>query len=188
MVSGFSDHILPSEEGEWFMKQDFAREIYYKENDIKSQLDARFNSCVSLLTLLGGLICFLIQGAWPGRSWAFGCSLFFSLLSITLLLILLYYIIKASVGYEYERMPRGQDLLEYSISLTDYYKGNKELASNEYETYITAKLVQAATHNTELNLSRSAKFHKAMVLFVAVAITILIAGIGYVLGKAINCQ
>lgn len=146
------------------MTTEILKEIYFRELDIKAQLDSRLTVYVAVMTATGGLIAFLFKCSWPAMNYIQYASLILAVSSTLLLATAIVCAFMSNLGYVYQRLPSSEDLLNYSKELEEYYLKNPQVAGaapEEYDQYIKARLAKASTRNAHNNLKRSAYYYRS---------------------------
>jgi hypothetical protein len=162
------------------------KEIYFRELDIKAQLDSRLTVYVAVLTAIGGIVAFLVRSAWPVSTKFHYVSLAVSTISIILLTIAIICAFRANLGYLYQRLPSSDDILKYSKSLIDYYQVNKGMAGNastDFNEYLLERLSSASTRNSENNLKRSAYYYRTSQFILWTIVSSGVSGIALVINE-----
>jgi hypothetical protein len=172
------------------MNVSLAKELYFRELDAKVQQDQRLAPSLVLLSLIGGVIYFLIQGLPPAV---------LSVQSIaTTLAVICYaaatvYVGRATVGHAYEVLPDSDALLRYYTGLAEYYCAKQDTggtADGDFEDFLLRHLVAAATRSRYYNLRRAAHYYLAN-RFAAAAIALAaVAGLArlwpYIVGIVVK--
>ena len=156
------------------------KEIYFRELDIKAQLDSRLTVYVAVLTIVGGIIAFLVRSAWHGSTCFHYASIALSTISILILAIGILCAFRANIGYLDQRLPFADTILNYSKSLVEYYKINKGVqgtASEDLDKFLVERFSSASARNSENNLKRSAFYYRTSQFILWSLVSSILSGI-----------
>jgi hypothetical protein len=163
------------------MDLDLARDFYFRELDGKAQQDTRMGVYVALFSVLGGALAFLVRAAWspPRTLWCY-LSLIAAVLSLVLYFVAIIWVLRAAIGFTYERLPSLEDILAYRQKLASYYASNPSVpdsAAMDFDDFMTRHFASAAARNARNNLARSARFYRAAQLLLWVVVLAAVAAL-----------
>ncbi len=146
------------------MNLDLAKEFYFRELDGKAQQDARMGVFVGLLSAVGAAIAFLVKNAWPPATSWYRVSLTLSGVSLVLYVLAVIWVLRATLGFRYEKVPSPDNLLVYWQNLLGYHGVDPSApgkAAADFEDYLVRHFASAASRNVGDNLARSALYYGA---------------------------
>ena len=162
------------------MDVSLAKEFYFREFEGKVQQDTRLGVYVALLSAVGGVLAYLIRNAWSGQTNWFLGSLVLSFVSVVLYFLAIVWVLRATVGVIYEKLPSPNTLLAYWQDLSLYYQENPEItgsASSDFDDFLVRHFSSAATRNANNNFIRSARYYRAALFLLWVVIFSALAGL-----------
>ena len=162
------------------MDVSLAKEFYFREFEGKAQQDTRLGVYVALLSAVGGVLIYLIRSAWSGQTNWFLGSLAFSFVSVVLYFLAIVWVLRATVGFIYEKLSSPDILLAYWQDLSLYYQENPEIngsATSDFDDFLVRHFSSAATRNASNNYARSARYYRAAQFLLWVVIFSALAGI-----------
>jgi hypothetical protein len=104
------------------MDVELAKELYFKEMELKVQLDSRLGIYAVLLSAVGGVVAFLIRSAWPGTTLLARIGVVASIAALVVYAFALTWVLRATLGYTYERIPYPAKILEYWKSISCIFR------------------------------------------------------------------
>jgi len=146
------------------MDVNLARDFYLRELDGKAQQDTRIGVYLALLSALGGALAFLVRATWPAQTPLCRLGLIVAFLSLVLYFLALIWVLRAAIGFTYEKLPSPENLLAYWQQLSLYYASNPTVpgsAAADFDDFLIRRFASAATSNARNNLARSARFYVA---------------------------
>jgi hypothetical protein len=166
------------------MKREFIEQLYFHELGNRDRLDSRIPALVAILSVLGGMLYFSIHEFTPIAPWL--TYTFLGLIGgcVALYLAAIGMIYRGTFGHEYERLPTASVMRAHHTALRKYYESKPTEgcgAEEEFDDFLMRHMLGATDRNTLANLTRGARYYKAMVLLAACVILALVAS-GTVLG------
>jgi hypothetical protein len=163
-------------------KLDFYRSMFEKEDLRRQEIYNAMNIPIAFFTALVSTIYFLISKFnYDTESFLKVVFMIFIVLSSTILLITLYYLLRANTnifgGYIYSNIPSSFDLIEYNKHLQSYYEtnyNNASLGEVEFEKQLIKIHSDSADHNNYINEKRHSFIYKSKQLLVITVILIII--------------
>jgi hypothetical protein len=169
------------------MKPDLIRELYTRELDERHQQDSRTTTEVAVLTVMGGALIFYLSTFPPERTllWLlFALCIGTSIICYSLAIIL---VLRANIGFKYERLPHARQMYEYYSELVRYYDDNPSArgsADHDFESYLCEKMIAATTRNAVSNIGRSERHYSASRFLAGVVVFALLAALPVILTLA----
>jgi hypothetical protein len=143
------------------MNVDLAREFYYRELDGKAQLDARLGMYTVPFTAVGGVIIYLTRSALTSTGLSFFVSISASALSLLVYFVALIWLVRATIGFTYKRLPYSNTLKERWETLSNYhwkYPWVFGSAARDFEEELIEHFSTDATINASHNSVRAARY------------------------------
>jgi hypothetical protein len=166
----------------------FHEKLYFHEFDSKEKLTARLQLCLAMLTVLIGLMAYIVAHFHLGES-RIGPSAVTLLVTFTLSAALLiaasYKFICALWGYRYECLPFSGQIEDYRGELLKTYASfddGKETAQLEYDKFLVKYMSECTSKNAALNTERYEHLHDSISYIVYSIPPIVIAGLAFVIG------
>ena len=162
------------------MNVDLAKEFYYRELDGKSQLDARLGMYTVPFTAVGGVVIYLVRSAWIGSGFLYLVGLSAAVASLVIYFVALIWLIRATIGFTYKRVPYPQDLKAHWDELSTYhwkYPSAKGSAPQEFNEDLIELCCRDATINAKNNTRRAARYYTVGVLLLWVIVFGAISGL-----------
>ena len=160
----------------------FYKDFYESEMQKKNELDRSTNIPILAITLLFGLISFLIKAIDFNKIELldylilFTSTVIFILMSIAIFRIIISYN-NGLKGYEYEVLGSNTDYEKYRKELFEYFEKADD-AEKDFKEAIINKLIKSSDNNTKLNIFRTYQLFLAKKF---VIISILIYSINFIL-------
>lgn len=171
------------------MQQEFLKQLYFRELDGRFQHDARTGSQVTQLSLVGGALALLIRAAWPIDSSLGLIAELLSAIGVCFLVAAIVFVIRATLGYQYESLPSPSELYEHWRGLHAHYATNPEAqgtAEDDFADFLQRHMAQAATRNWTNNLSRSGRQHRASQFLAWAIALVVLGGVALAIDKALQ--
>lgn len=155
------------------MKIQFFKDAYDFELSLREKLIGAVSTPLTVITLLGGVLVFLVQHytpSWDAIALLFGVGLCAFATSVG---IAVYSILRTTSGYRYECVAAGDELKKWYDSLLHYYKNDEVLADAAFDSGVIKRYVQATSVNAKNNQSKVAHLavaNRAIACAVAFAI------------------
>jgi hypothetical protein len=168
---------------------ELARALYFRELDMRAQQDARVGIYAAVLSAVGAALAYLVSNSWPASSGLCCASLVLSALSVVSFVIAVAYVLMASVGFDYEMLPRANNVLGYWREISKYYEENPEApgtAVADFDDFLLRHLASAATKNAETAQVRAARFHHAGMCLIAVIVLAALSAITLAADRALQ--
>ncbi|AVP46921.1 MULTISPECIES: hypothetical protein [Bacillus cereus group] len=141
-------------------RNEFYKELYYKEIERREQLSNRVNLPFSILTLIFGGLFYTVQNNNLIKiGWLHDIYYVLTVLSIGMLLANIGVLFRASFGYKYGYVPSAQLIKDHETALEDYYRTNsnlsedkiKEAVDDDLKEYINGIYITTANNNAKKN-------------------------------------
>jgi len=157
----------------------FYKEQYDKEIDRKLHLDNSINIPIGLITIIVGLIYFIL------KTYPFGVSDSISLIikvsmtfEILLLFISAYFLGKVYnnlfKGFRYKLLPFSLELKDYQNKLNEFNKQANENDKEDFENYLINKFIDNSDNNGRINNKRNNNLYIAKTLiFITIILTLI---------------
>jgi hypothetical protein len=163
-------------------KLDFYRSIFDKEDLRRQEIYSALNIPIAFFSALVSAIYFLISRFnYNTESFLKITFLIFIGLSSAVLLVTLYYLLKANTnifgGYIYSNIPSSSELVEYNKQLQDYYEtnfNNPTLGDEEFENQLIKIHSDNADYNNYINEKRHSYIYVSKQLLIIAVILIII--------------
>ena len=153
-----------------------------------------FDLHLTSVVLAGALYSLLNTFSWSPCIGVIGYSFgLASLLTGIALILVIVYLIRSHVNYEYAYVPTPKEILEYREKLFEYYqKTNEDVEAAEKEAerdtvgYLEREFARNAHHNALNNNKKSGYLHTASVFLVVSLIFTMLAGVLVIISKWIG--
>jgi hypothetical protein len=168
---------------------ELARALYFRELDMRAQQDARVGTYAAVLSAVGAALAYLVSNSWPASSSLCRAALVLSALSVVSFVIAVAYVLMASVGFDYDMLPRANNVLGYWREISKYYEENPEApgtAAADFDDFLLRHLASAATKNAETAQVRAARFHHAGMCLIAVIVLAALSAITLAADRALQ--
>ena len=165
---------------------EYCKESYLHELSRRNDLRSALNLPIGLAVVLAGALYSLLNSfSWSSCIGIIGYSFgFSSALSGIALGLVIFYLIRSHVNYEYAYVPTPKEILEYREKLLEHYRDTKEdLEGIEKEAehntmiYLEKEFARNAHHNALNNNEKSGYLHTASIFLVGSLIFTMLAGI-----------
>jgi hypothetical protein len=143
------------------MEFDFVKELYFRELDGRHDQNGRASLYLAVLTVLGALLVFCLRQHPTG---GFSSLYFLLILAFLLYALAIIFVLLANLEFGYLQLPYASELDAYHRELQDYYRQNPEVRGEpgqDLKDILYLKMVEAATHNSQTNLTRAARYYAA---------------------------
>ena len=148
------------------MDQDFFQRQYDFEIDQKNNLASSMNTPFVALTVVGGGLSTLTTSFAYSSDRPTYCFVVFVGLGAIALLVSLYFVLRAFLGYKYQKIASARDLVAYLRDLEAWYLKNgeavniaKSKAQMDYQDFIEECMADATEHNSQINIRRGEFLH-----------------------------
>ena len=176
-------------------KLDFYRNMYDKEDLRRQEIYSAMNIPIAFFSALVSAVYLLVSKFdYDTENFLKIVFLIFILLSATVLVVTLYYLLKANTnifgGYIYSNIPSSSDLINYNKQLRDYYETNFNDADKgdiEFEKQLINIHSDSADHNNYINEKRHSYIYTSKQLLVIAVILIIICLIPFGYNR-MNCS
>lgn len=161
------------------MDSQFIRRLYFRELGKRNRQNRRTHSQATLLTLLGGVLFYVIQEVWVVTTFYDYTALVACLLACGCYVLSISYTLLASVGYEYAKLPNPDKLYEFWKKLKQYYLDHDESlcnASEDMNEYMIRKMIESTAINERNSYSRSARYYRSTQCLVMAIVLVTLAG------------
>lgn len=161
------------------MNVDLAKALYFRELDARVQQDARVGTYVTALSATGAAIWFLTGKSWPPITVLDTVALVLAALASVALVASLWFVLRASVGFEYKTSATANEILEFWGELKKFHEAHQSIAGTaekEFEDFLIRKFCEAATNNAQIAKTRSERFHYAGRLLTGVVVGVVLSG------------
>ncbi len=163
-------------------KLDFYRSIFDKEDLRRQEVNSAMNIPIAFFSALVSAVYFLVSNFnYDTESFLKIIFLIFIGLSSTVLLVTLYYLLRANTnifgGYVYSNIPSSSDLIDYNKQLQNYYDtnfNNASLGDEEFERQLIKIHSDSADHNNYINEKRHSYIYVSKQLLVIAVILVII--------------
>jgi hypothetical protein len=172
------------------MDVDLAKELYFRELGSKDEVDKRLGVYVALLSAIGSVLAFLVRSGWTGRTPLRSAELALEGIAVLSYFLAIAWIMRATVGHTYEKLPSPANLLGYWRDIEAYHQANPGVAGDartDFDDFLLRHLASAATRNAENNLVRSALFYRAAQWLLLAVVVGAAAGLSEVLAQLGAC-
>lgn len=163
------------------MDLSFAKELYYKEVEVKLHLDARIGTFGLLLSALGGVTVYLVRAALPGVTLLTLLSLILSVTAAVAFFVAVVLAFLATVGYKhYKHVPYGDEWLRTWRALQEYHRDHSDAVGTpaaDFAATAMDRFSSAADVNGRVNSTRSERFYWATRLLLGGIILLAVAGV-----------
>jgi len=164
---------------------DFLKELYFHELDRRDRLDQAPTLRVAVLALGAGLFTYYLDLYALGDDILGGIFLFAGCGAIVSGLLTIIWIIRSYLGYTYSFLPYASQLEKYWRDLQRYrreYQLEEDASRLLFQEALEERLVEAVTHNSFNNNSRSELLYGASRFLAAFVVFALLAGLPVVAG------
>lgn len=135
---------------------------------------------VALFSVLGGALALLVRAAWPQHTALCFISLAAGFASFVLYCLAIIWVLRAAIGFSYEKVPSPENLLAFRQELSDYYAANPWVSGSvddDFDDFLIRHFASAATRNAGNNLARSARFYSAAQLLLWTVVLAAVAAL-----------
>lgn len=174
---------------------EYCKESYHHELSRRNDLRSAMNLPIGLAVVLAGVLYSLLNNfSWSSCigivGYSFGLA---SVLSGMALGLVIFYLIRSHVNYEYAYVPTPKEILEYREKLLEHYRDTNEDVEgveNEAEhntmVYLEKEFAQNAHHNALNNNEKSGYLHTASIFLVVSLILTMLSGLLAIIAKWIG--
>lgn len=165
----------------------FHEKLYYHELDSREKLIARLQLCLAILSLLAGLMIYLVAHFDPtavdSSLAAFAILVVTFTLGAALLITAAYEYVSALWNHRYQCLPLPVAIEEYrELLVTTYAEHGAEYSTREYHKFLKSYLAKCASSNAEVNARRYEHCHNCLSYIVYSLLPIAVAGLTFVVG------
>ena len=156
---------------------EFYKELYFHEIEVREQLNARIQIPVALIASLAGALTFmLLKLDEQVTGWMVIGFVFFLVLSVVMLIVSAYFLIRTWVNHTYSFLPTASKTEDYRQELIRTYEGYDEDYVEQYlHKYLCDYFINCSSKNTNVNDQRSLYLHRSNMSLVAVIVSSAIA-------------
>lgn len=157
------------------------KELYLFELQRRSDLTNSLSIPIGIVSIIAGAVFYIIrQISYPFSGLELPEVIFVSV-STAFLLVSIYLLFRSYFNYAYGYIPTAQQLEDWRISLTEYYKRNscanpKSQADTDLTEFLSSKFAKHAHRNTINNDRKSTYLHNANLFIILSLIAVLCAG------------
>lgn len=174
---------------------EYCKESYHHELSRRNDLRSALNLPIGLAVVLAGALYSLLNNfSWSSCvgfvAYSFGLA---SLLSGIALILVIIYLIRSHVNYEYAYVPTPKEILEYREKLFEHYRdtnedveGAEKEAEHDTMGYLEKEFARNAHHNALNNNEKSGYLHTASIFLVVSLIFTMLAGLLVIISKWIG--
>jgi hypothetical protein len=137
-------------------KFEFYKNLYHSESSRRNELDNTINGPIGLITIIIGLIYFLVRNFKDEISIISGS---FLILGTTLLFISLIFLAwsynNLFKGFSYKYLPFSCELLEYQKEIENYNPYVEDSEKISFQKYLIDKFAELSSNNGKINQIRN---------------------------------
>lgn len=160
-------------------RNEFYQKQYYFELDRKDKFISKLTFSSSLVTVLFGIVVYLLQLVKTAQPGVYGVILFVEILGLILSLgFAVYYLTRSHYKYTYQYLPKSVEIETYWKELVQYYNTYSTALGTAEETFndfIIENYCTAIDTNTLCNNTRTTYFYKANTALIVTIICALFA-------------
>ena len=159
------------------MDIEFAKMLYFRELDRRSQLDPGSNFRVGVLALLAGVYVYYLNTYTMSNLWCGVLFVLCAIISALFALLAIISIIRVYVGFQWSYLPYPEQMLRYHQDLQAYQADYGESSPDAFSEYLLLALIESATTNMANNNSRSEHMYAASRALSIAVVSTMLAGI-----------
>ena len=166
----------------------FYEKLYFMELESREKVQGRLQLSLTLLLAVIGAVVFLFQnfdyqvGAWNATRSTF---VFFLCVGIALLLVSMYFFVRAFYNNSYYLLPDSRKTADYHDELETTYREfehRDKLVEAAMDQYLTTYYIEYAAYNTRTNDRRAAYVHLCNGALVGSAVLFIAAFLAFYCG------